>query len=172
LGTTRSSSNTSFSPSPLRRVEGEEPRLDLGDGEAADGAGELLGEEDAALGRVGGKDVALGGALERCGDSGALGTGWVLRRVGGIEIGKAFGELQRGLEAVGKARLDAFADDDAVDHDLDVVLVFLVERGRFLDRVKAAVDADAGEARLLPLGELPAILALAAADDGREEIVP
>ncbi len=99
------------------------------------------------------------------------GAGRVLRRIGGVEEGEAFGELERGLEAVGEARLDAFADDDAVDDDLDVVLVFLVERGRFFDRIKGAVDPDAGEARLLPLGKLLAVLALAAADDGGEQIV-
>ena len=54
--------------------------------------------------------------------------------VGEVEIGQAVGELERGLEAVGEARLDAVADDDAVDHDLDVVLVLLVERGGVLDR--------------------------------------
>ena len=50
-------------------------------------------------------------------------------------------------------------------------LYLLVERGGFLDVVEFAVDADAGEAGLLPLGELLAILALAAADDGGEEVV-
>ena len=152
----------------LRRVEAEQPRLDLGDGEAGDGAGEFLGEDDAA-----GRGVV---ELERpCarrpfssarGDSGrARLPRRVVGRVGRVEIGEAFGELERRLEAVGEARLDAFADDDAVDHHLDVVLVFLVERGGVLDRVELAVDADAGEAGLLPLGELLAILALAAADD-------
>ena len=92
-------------------------------------------------------------------------------RVGRVEIGQPVGELQRGLEAVGEARFDAFADDDAVDHQLDVVLVLLVERGRVLDVVELAVDADAGEARLLPFGELLAVLALAAADDGAEQVV-
>ena len=53
-----------------------------------------------------------------------------------IEIGQPLGELERGLEAVGEPRLDAFAHDDAVDHHLDVVLVLLVERGGVLDRVK------------------------------------
>src|SRR5690349_4991672 len=38
--------------------------------------------------------------------------------------------------------------------------------------MELAVDADTLEARLLPLGELLAVLALAAADDGSEEIVP
>ena len=142
----------------LRRVEAEQARLDLGDGEAADGAGELLGEEDAA-GR---------GVVEL---HARLLFGCVGGRIGGVEIGEALGELQRGLEAVGEARLDAFADDDAVDDDLDVVLVLLVERGCVLDLVEFAVDADAGEARLLPFGELLAILALAAADDRREQEV-
>ena len=88
-----------------------------------------------------------------------------------IEIGEPVGEFQRLLEAIGQPRLNPFADDDAVDDDFDVMLVLLVERGGFLDRVKLAVDADAGEARLLPLSELLAILALAAADDGGEEVV-
>jgi hypothetical protein len=52
LGTTRSSSNTSFSPRPSQAgqapcgaLKREQPRLDLGDGEAGDRAGEFLGEE-------------------------------------------------------------------------------------------------------------------------------
>ncbi len=73
------------------------------------------------------------------------------------------------LEALGQPRGDLAADDEAVDHDFDVVLVLLVERGGVLDQVRLAVDADALEAGLLPLGELLAILALAAADDGGEE---
>ncbi len=36
----------------LRRVEAEQARLDLGDGEAADRAGELFGEDDAAGGAI------------------------------------------------------------------------------------------------------------------------
>ena len=91
--------------------------------------------------------------------------------IGRVEIRQAIRELERGLEAVGQARLDPFADDDAVDDDLDVVLVFLVERGGVLDRVELAVDAHPLEARLLPLGELLPVLALAASDDGGEEVV-
>ena len=49
------------------------------------------------------------------------------------------------------------------------MLVFLVESGGVLDRVKFAVDADAGEARLLPFGEFLAIFALAAANHRREQ---
>src|SRR3546814_11669700 len=61
------------------------------------------------------------------------------------------GEFQRGLEAVGEPRLDAFAHDDAVDDDLDVMFILLVEGRRVLDLVEFSVDADAGEAFLLPL---------------------
>ncbi len=108
--------------------------------------------------------------LERGGDAGALGPGGV-GNVGGVEIGEALGQLQRGLEAVGEAGFDAFADDDAVDDHFDVMLVFLVERGGVLDLVERAVDADAGEAGLLPFGQLLAILALAAANDRGEQIM-
>ena len=81
-----------------------------------------------------GEHLALGGLLERRGDAGALAAGAGRGGVGRVEIGQPLGQLQRGLEAVGEAGLDAFADDDAVDHHLDVVLVFLVERGGVLDR--------------------------------------
>src|SRR3546814_9092026 len=50
------------------------------------------------------------------------------------------------------------------------MLVFLVERRRVADLVKLAVDADAGEAVLLPLGEFLLILALAPAHDRGEQI--
>src|SRR3546814_13963318 len=80
------------------------------------------------------------------------------------------GEFQRGLEAVGEPRLDAFAHDDAVDDDLDVMFILLVEGRRVLDLVEFSVDADAGEAFLLPLREFLAILALAAAHDGGEQL--
>ena len=109
-----------------------------------DRAGELLGEDDAAGGRV----VELEHGCARLAFAEGLGvalpTGSSVLRgaspcegwVGGVEEGEPFGELERGLEAVGEARLDAFADDDAVDDDLDVMLVLLVERGGVLDRVE------------------------------------
>ncbi len=84
--------------------------------------------------------------------------------------GKPFGELERGLEGVGEAGRDAVADDDAVDHHLDVVLELLVERRGFGDLIKGAVDLHALEAALHQLGELLAVLALAAAHDRGEQI--
>ena len=65
--------------------------------------------------------------------------------------------------------LNAVLRDDTVHHDLNVMLVFLVERGRVFDGVHFAVDADAGVAGTLPLGEFLAIFALAALNHGREQ---
>ncbi len=59
--------------------------------------------------------------------------------------------------------------DDAVHDDVDVVLEFLVELGRVADFADVAVDLDALEALLLPLGQFLAVLAFAAAHDGRED---
>ena len=209
----------------LRGVEAEQARLDLGDGEAGDRAGEFFREGDPAGGGVVLEDGALVRLLQGGGDAGAgggdvgvcrfdgarvrpfrpdpstmlrmvplpvpgricgaansiflpgtgrgtaggAGGGGAVRRV---EIDEAVGELQGLLEAVGEPGLDPFADDQPVDHHLDVVLVFLVERGGFLDLIELAVDAHAGEAGLLPLGKLLAILALAAADDRGEQEEP
>src|SRR3546814_5113620 len=50
------------------------------------------------------------------------------------------------------------------------MLVFLVERGGLFNRVELAIDADAGEAGLLPLRQPLAVLALAAAYDRREKV--
>jgi hypothetical protein len=57
-----------------------------------------------------------------------------------------------------------------VDHDFDVMLIFLVEGGGVLDQHHFAVDADAGVARLLPFGQFLAIFALAAAHHGGEQV--
>ena len=62
------------------RVEGKQPRLDLGDGEAANRAGEVFAEGDA------------------------LGLG-VLH--GGFEDGDPVGQIKRGAETVGQAGLHA-----------------------------------------------------------------
>ena len=90
-------------------------------------------------------------------------------RICQIDKGQPIGELQRRFETLGEALLNAVFDDDAVNHNFDVMLIFLVERGRFFDGVEFAVDADAGVARALPLGEFLAIFALAALNDWREQ---
>ncbi len=64
------------------------------------------------------------------------------------------------------------AHHDAVDHHVDVVGELLVERGHLGDLVELAVDLDALVALLEILGELLAVLALAAAHDRRQQIEP
>ena len=91
----------------LRRVEAEQARLDLRDGEAADRAGELLGEDDPALGGVGGEDRALVRFLQRRRDADILRAGGRGGRIGRVEIDRAVGELQRLFQAVRQAGLDA-----------------------------------------------------------------
>lgn len=77
----------------LRRVEREEAGLDLGNGEAADGAGELLGKDDAVVGDAGALELAAGGVElgARLLDAGAgdLGHG----RVHEIHIGQPSASL-------------------------------------------------------------------------------
>ena len=82
------------------------------------------------------------------------------------------GELQRRLDGVGQPRREIAAHDDAVDHDVDVVLVFLVERRHVGDLVEGAVDLDALKPLLLEFGQLLAVLALAAAHDRRQDVEP
>ena len=67
---------------------------------------------------------------------------------------------------------DVGAHHEAVDHHVDVVGELLVERGRLGDLVELAVDLDALEALLHELGELLAVLALAAAHHRRQQIEP
>ena len=61
------------------------------------------------------------------------------------------------------------AHDEAVDHDRDVVLVLLVELDLLVEHPQLAVDLDAREALGAQLLEQLAVLALAAADDRRED---
>ena len=89
-------------------------------------------------------------------------------RVDQVDKGQAIGELQRRLKAFGQALLDAVLDHDPVNDNFNVMLIFFVERRRFLDCVEFAVDAHAGVTRTLPFGEFLAIFALAALHHGRE----
>ena len=119
------------------------------------------------------KVEALGGGLVAlpvglAGGRGAFGR----RGVGEFRHRQPVGELERLLERIRQPRGDVGPHHDAVDHDVDVVGEFLVERRRFGDLVERAVDFDALVALLHELGELLAVLALAAAHDRREEIKP
>ena len=143
-------------------VEREQPRLDLGNGEAGNRAGEFFRKQNPLRPAL---VVDLGGLLV-----GLLLFRRTRRRVGVFDHGEAFGELQRGLKAFGEALADVGADHDAVDHHVDVVREFLVERRRLGELIEGAVDLDALKALLEPFGELFLVLALAAAHDRRQQI--
>ena len=140
-----------------RIVEREQPRLDFRDGEAGDRAGEFFGE-DEALGGLIALPVGLG-AFHR-------------RGVGELGDRQAVGELERLLEQIRQPRRNIRPHHQAVDHHVDVVGEFLVERRHFGDLEKLAVDFDALVALLHELGELFAVLAFAAAHDRRQQIKP
>ena len=82
----------------------------------------------------------------------------------------ALGELERGLDGVGDAAPDVGLGDEPVDDDLDRVLVRLGQPDRLAELVPA-VDA---RTRGSPSRELvePAVLALASANDGGEDLEP
>src|SRR6185436_5100275 len=69
--------------------------------------------------------------------------------------------LDRGLDRVGEARALAGVDGDPIDHDLDGVLLLLVEGGDVFQALDQPVDAHAHEAGLARVFEHLAELALA-----------
>jgi len=130
---------------PEGRVEREQSRFDLGDGEPAHRAGEFFREGEA-----------LGFAVLR------------LRR--GLQHRDAVGKIERGAQTVGQPRLQPFAHDDPVHHHVDIVAEVLLQLRRVFELVETAIDLDPLEALLAQLGEFLAILALAVADDRGEQV--
>ena len=94
------------------------------------------------------------------------------RRIGIFDHREPFGELQRGLKTFRQPLADVRPHHDAVDHHVDVVREFLVERGRFRELVERAVDLDPLESLLEIFGELLLVFALAAAHHRRQQIEP
>ena len=74
------------------------------------------------------------------------------------------------LHGLGDAAARGRAHHDAVDHDLDGVLVLLVELDALLELHDLAVHAHAGEALAQEVGEELGELALAAQDHGGEDV--
>ena len=121
-----------FHPKPVAlragaegRVEGEKARLDFGDGEARDRTGEFS------------LKVMRSGSPSPSG-----------RR--GFQNGDPVGEVQGGAEGIGQPRFQPFAHHDPVNHHVDVLAEFLVERRRLFELIELAVDLDALEALLAP----------------------
>lgn len=118
-------------------VEREHARRELLDRDAAVVAGIVLREEDLAL---------------------------FLRNVRQY---KAAGERGRDLHSVRQAAVLIRADDDAVDHDLDIVLAVFIERDRLRKVVDAAVHAHAHIPAAAGIVEHLLVLAFSGADDRR-----
>ena len=79
-------------------------------------------------------------------------------------------EPQRRLDRIGQALADVGLHHEPVDDDLDRVLLLLVEVDLLAQFDRLAVHADAREALLADLLEELRVLALAAANDGREQL--
>ena len=135
--------SVAFRTGPERRIEGKQARLDLGDGEARHRAGEFFGEGDPL------RLAILGRSLQN---------------------GDAIGQIQRRAERIRQPRLQPFAHDDPVDHNVDVMPELLVQFGRLIQIVEFPVDLDPLEALLAQLQHLLPILALPVAHDGGQQI--
>ncbi len=124
----------------VRAVEGEEPRRDLGVGDAAVDAGVLLGEHHL---------FAAGAHVERH---------------------QAVGQPQRRLDRLGDARAHRFLHPQAVHDHVDRVPGGLGELDLLREVAQLAVDARAHEALAPEPVELLAVLALAVAHHRREHL--
>ena len=123
----------------VRRVEREDPRLELGDRGAVLRACELLGEGEHAV------------------------------LVDQLDVDQPVGQRHRGLDRVGQALADVLAHHEPVDDERDVVLVLLVEVEVLVQPADLAVDLHARVAlRPQLLEELP-VLALSAAHQRRHD---
>ena len=121
-------------------VEREHPRRELLDRDAAVIAGVVLREEDLAL---------------------------LLRDV---RQHKTAGERGRDLDGIGQAAVLVGTNDDAVDHDLNVVLAVFIERDRLREVIDAAVHAHAHIPAAAGIVEHLLVLAFARTDDRRKDL--
>ncbi len=138
-------------------VEGKQPGLDFGDGEAGNGTGEFLRKDEALVGFV----LVL---------QNRAGGGHFHRPVGEFRDRDAVSEPQGCFKGVRQAPGDVLAHHDPVHDHVDVMLVLLVEGGGFGDFVEFAVDLDPLEALFHELGEFLAVFALSTADDRRQQV--
>ena len=124
----------------VRRVEREDPRLELDQARAVHRAGELLRE---------GEDLS------------AL--------VDQLDLDQAISERDRGLDRVGQPLAQVALHHQPVDHHGDVVLVLLVEDDLLLEPAQLTVDLDPAEALVAQFLELLAVFTLAPTDDRRQD---
>ena len=149
-------------------VEGEVAGRQLVEGQAAGGAGEVLGEgEGLAL------DTAFGGeATVLCG--GHPRTPGILGH--DLDLGHPFGQPQRRLQRVGQAALDTRPAHEPVDDHLDGVLLVPRQAGASnlcsSELEDLAVDPGPGVALLPEVGQQRLVLALAAPHHRRQHLEP
>ena len=91
------------------------------------------------------------------------------RAVHHLDLDHALGELERRLERVGQAGAEGVLDHEAVDHDLDRVLLGLGELDLLGQLAELAVDAHPHVALAPQVEEQLAVLALAPANHRREQ---
>ncbi|MND56580.1 hypothetical protein D3C80_476890 [compost metagenome] len=92
------------------------------------------------------------------------------RLVGKFCDRETVGQLQRGFKTVCQSCTNIRTDDQTVDHDIDIVLIFLVEGRHIGDFIELAVDFHALKALLHQFCEFLLVLALTAADQRREDV--
>ena len=135
------------------RVEREVARRRLFEAAAVDGAHEVLAERE---------QIVVGGGLALPAHD--------------LQLGHPVGQLQGGLQRVGEPAVDALAHDQAVDDDLDRVLLVagqaLGALQELVDVDDLAVDPGAHEALPGEVLEQRLVLALAAAHDRRQHLEP
>ena len=146
----------------VRRVEGEDPRLELGHRGAAVEAGELLAEDEhlAALAGARPRDVSPG-------DASASVAG-----VDELDLDQPVGERDAASTESARRLRRSVLHHQAVDDDRDVVLVLLVELDLLVEPAQLAVDHGPRVALGAHLLEQLPVLALAPADDRRQDHEP
>ena len=100
-----------------RVVEGEQARFQLGQRIATHRAGEARGEDEVFL-----------------------------FAIHEVQARAAVGQVQRGLEGFGQTLLEVFAHLEAIDDDVDVMLLVLLQRLEVIQLDDHAVDACTHEA--------------------------
>ncbi len=130
------------------RVEREVPGGQLLEGAVPVRAGQVLGEGEGVVG------LAVLGLADR-----------LAVAAHDLDLGHAVGQPQGRLQRVGEAALDALPHHEAVDDDLDGVLLVAGQVDLVGELVDLAVDAGPGEALGGQVGEERLVGALAAADD-------
>ena len=144
----------------VRRVEREDPRLQLRHRRAAFQAGELLREDEGA-GRF--TDALRPGGMR-------LGVGF--SAVDHLHLDEPLGQRHGGLDRVGQPLAHVRLHLEPVHDHRDVVLVLLVQLDVVLEPAQLAVDLHAGVALGAHLLEQVLVLALAPADHRRQHHEP